>query len=212
MNFCWGFIAAVPENSVVKGLLLHWFLGWCVGSWNCTWCSVLMSCSTFGKACSTSQVTAWKVIPFLYFRSGCQMLFVSCSSVSQTAEVWGDHDFTCNLAGESQGSFPLLAVWVQSACSLCPYVCSASRILGKYFCSFPSVSQLCSWTLCMNSSLGWRQDAGERNYWIKGCGEDMNDPRKVKVCVSWVNGSKRKPFFAQCWLKVFWKLLAAEYT
>lgn len=97
--------------------------------------SVLVSCITFGNACSISQVRTWKATPFLSFRSGCQMLFVSCSSISGTAEVWGDHDFTCNLAGGSQGSFPLLAVWVWSAFSMCP-ICSASRILGKYFCFF----------------------------------------------------------------------------
>lgn len=45
-------------------------------------------------------------------------------------------------------AFPLLALWVRAAFGTRPCVCSGSRILGEYFYSYPSVSQLCCWTLC----------------------------------------------------------------
>lgn len=97
--------------------------------------SVLVSCITFRKAYGTSQVATWKVTPFLSFRSGCQMLFVSCSCVTGTAEVWGDHDLQSSrrVPGVLSSPWSLGAgcLFYVSLCLFC------LQDLGKVFLFFP---------------------------------------------------------------------------
>lgn len=101
------------------------------------------------------QVATWKATPFLLFRSGCQLPFVSCASVTGTSEVWGDHDFTCS-------PFPLLALWVRAAFGISPCLFWLQD-LGRVFLFFPVCFPVVLLDSVSRLSLGWRQVTRERN-------------------------------------------------